>query len=93
MFLETGPRGPGRVFFFGGGEGSGGRKKYSCIPKCEGRLAGTSPQCVPCSAQLFKTRDLELPMFEGSLLSCSPQAVGYNRTSVDPYFPWPISET
>ena len=35
---------------------------------------------------LFKTRDLELPFFEGSLPSCWPHSAGYTRTSVHPYF-------
>ena len=44
-------------------------------------------QSVPSSEKLFKTRDLELPIFEGSVPSCSPHSAGYTRTSVHPYFP------
>ena len=43
-------------------------------------------QCVPLPEKLFKTRDLEIPIFEGSLPSCSPQSPGYTCTSVPPYF-------
>ena len=45
-------------------------------------------QSVPSPQKLFKTRDLELPFFEGSLPSCSPHTVGYTRTSVHPYLPF-----
>ena len=44
-------------------------------------------QCVPSPGKLFKTRDLKLPKFEGSLPSCSLHSAGYTRTSVHPYFP------
>ena len=44
-------------------------------------------QSVPSPEKLFKTRDLELPIFEGSVPSCSPHSAGYTRTSVHPYFP------
>ena len=44
-------------------------------------------QSVPSPEKLFKTRDLELPFFEGSLPSCSPHSLGYTRTSLHPYFP------
>ena len=44
-------------------------------------------QSVPSPEDLFKTRDLELPNFQGSLPSCSPHSAGYTRTSVNPYFP------
>ena len=53
-------------------------------------MRGTSrdeSQCVPSPEKLFKTRDLELPIFEGSLPSCWPHSAGYTRTSVHPYFP------
>ena len=39
-------------------------------------------QSVPSPGNLFKTRDLELPIFEGSLPTCSPHSAGYTRTSV-----------
>ena len=39
-------------------------------------------QSVPSPENLFKTRDLELQIFEGSLPSCSPHSAGYTRTSV-----------
>ena len=44
-------------------------------------------QSVPSPEELFKTRDLELPIFEGSLPSCSPHFSGYTRTFLLPYFP------
>ena len=44
-------------------------------------------QSVPSPEKLFKSRDLELPIFEGTLPSCSPHSAGYTRTSVNPYFP------
>ena len=44
-------------------------------------------QNVPSPEKLFKTRDLGLPIFEGSVPSCSPHSAGYTRTSVHPYFP------
>ena len=44
-------------------------------------------QSVPSPINLFKTRDSELPLFEGSHPSCSPHSAGYTRTSVHPYFP------
>ena len=43
-------------------------------------------QSVPSPEKPLKTRDLELPFFEGSLPSCSPHSVGYTRTSLHPYF-------
>ena len=46
-------------------------------------------QSVPSPEKLFKTRDLELPIFEGTLPSCSPHSAGYTRPSVHPYFPVP----
>ena len=44
-------------------------------------------QSVPSPEKLFKTRDLELPFFEGFLPSCSPHSAGYARTFLHPYFP------
>ena len=44
-------------------------------------------QNVLSTQKLFKTRDLELPNFLGSLPSCSPHSAGHTRTSVHPYFP------
>ena len=44
-------------------------------------------QSVPSPEKLLKTRDLELPFFEGSLPSCSPHSAGYTRTFLHPYFP------
>ena len=37
--------------------------------------------------KLFKTRDLELPIFEGSLPICLPHSAGYTCTFVHRYFP------
>ena len=44
-------------------------------------------QLVPSPEKLIKTRDLELPSFEGSLPSCSPHSAGYTCTFLHPYFP------
>ena len=44
-------------------------------------------QSVLSPEKLFKTRDLELPFFEGSFPSCSPHSAGYTRTFLHPYFP------
>ena len=57
------------------GEGKWGCKKCRRIPKREGDWEGPLPKCslrVPSPEKLFKTRDLELPIFQGSLPSCSP---------------------
>ena len=42
---------------------------------------------VPSPEKLFKTRDLKLPIIEGSLPSCWPHSAGYTRTFLHPYFP------
>ena len=68
------------------GEGKWGRKKCRRIPKREGDWQDES-QVVPFPEKLFKTRDLELPIFEGSLPSCPPHSAGYTRTFLRPYFP------
>ena len=44
-------------------------------------------QSVPSPGELFQTRDLGLPFFEGSLPSCSPEFAGYTRPFLHPYFP------
>ena len=44
-------------------------------------------QSVPSPQKLLKTRDPELPFFEGCLPSCSPHSAGYTRTFLHPYFP------
>ena len=44
-------------------------------------------QNVLSTQKLFKTRDLELPNFWGSLPICSLHSAGYTRTSVHTYFP------
>ena len=69
------------------GEGKWGRtKKYRRIPRV--RVTGRDEsQSFPSPERLFKTKDLELPFFEGSLPSCSPHSAGYTRTSLHPYFP------
>ena len=48
---------------------------------------GDESQSVPSSEKPFKTRDLELPFFEGPLQSCSPHSAGYTRAFLHPYFP------
>ena len=42
---------------------------------------------VPSPVNLFRTRDLELPFFEGSLPSCRPHSAGYTCTFLHLYFP------
>ena len=70
------------------GEGKWGRKKCRRIPKCGGDWQGRVPKCS-LPRKLFKTRDLELPIFEGSVPSCSPHSAGYTRTYTRTC-PWPI---
>ena len=67
--------------------GEVGAYKGQAYPKVWGQQTGTSPEVFPPPKKLFKTRDLELPFFEGSLPSCSPHSVGYTRTLLHPYFP------
>ena len=50
------------------GEVKWGRTKYRRIPESEGDGKGRVPKCSS-PGELFKTRDLELPCFEGSLIS------------------------
>ena len=64
----------------------GEHKKYRRIPNCEVETSRDESQCVPSPDKPFKTRDLELPIFKGSLPSCSPHSAGYTCTSVHPYF-------
>ena len=70
------------------GEGKWGCQKCRRIPKREGDWQGRVPS-VLFPEKLFKTKDLELPIFAGSLPSCSPHFAGYiplyTCTS-----PWPI---
>ena len=69
-------------------EGKWGRTKYRRIPKCEDDKQGRVPKrSLSRKKKLIKTRDLELPFFEGSLPSCSPHSMGYTRTFLHPYFP------
>ena len=68
------------------GGGEWGRKKCRRIPK-RGETGRDKYQSVPSPKKLFKARDLELPIFEGSLPSCSPHSAGYTRSTVHPYFP------
>ena len=69
------------------GEGKWGRKKSRRIPTREGDWQGRVPKCSLPPSNLFKTRDLELPISEASLPSCLPHSAGHTRTSVHPYFP------
>ena len=71
---------------FSWGRGSGGVKSAGVSQSVRETGRGES-QSVPSPDTLFKTRDLELPNFEGSVPSCSPHSAGYTRTSVHPYFP------
>ena len=68
------------------GEGSGGVKSAG-VSQSVRETGRDESQSVPSPEKLFKTRDLELPIFEGSVPSCSPHSAGYTRTSVHPYFP------
>ena len=68
------------------GEGKWGRKKCRRIPKREGDWQGRVPKCS-LPGKTLENKGLELPIFEGSLPSCSPHFAGYTRTSVHPYFP------
>ena len=70
-----------------GGRGSGGVKSAG-VSQSVRETGRDESQSVPSPEELFKTRDLELPIFEGSVPSCSPHSVGYTRTSVHPYFPF-----
>ena len=73
-------------FNFYRGRGSGGVKSAGVFQSVR-ETGRDESQSVPSPEKLFKTRDLELPIFEGSVPSCSPHSVGYTRTSVHPYFP------
>ena len=68
------------------GRGSGGVKSAG-VSQSVRESGRDESQSVHSPEKLFKTRDLELPIFEGSVPSCSPHSVGYTRTSVHPYFP------
>ena len=68
------------------GEGSGGVKSTG-ISQSVRETRRDESQNVLSTRKLFKTRDLELPIFEGSFTSCSPHSAGYTCTSVHPYFP------
>ena len=65
------------------GRGSGGVKSAG-VSQSVRETGRDESQCVPSPEKLFKTRDLELPIFEGSVPSCSPHSAGYTRTSVHP---------
>ena len=68
------------------GRGSGGVKSAG-VSQSVRETGRDESQSVPCPEKLFKTRDLELPIFEGSVPSCSPHSAGYTRTSAHPYVP------
>ena len=68
------------------GEGKWGRKSAG-VSQSVRETGRDESQSVPSPEKLFKPRDLELPLFEGSLPSCSPHSTGYTRTSLHPYFP------
>ena len=63
-----------------------GAYKVQAYPREGGRQEGTSPKVFPPQENPLKTRDLELPFFEGSLPSRSPHSAGYTRTFLLPYF-------
>ena len=68
------------------GRGSGGVKSTG-VSQSVRETSRDESQNILSTQKLFKTRDLELPVFLGSLPSCSPHSAGYTRTSVHPYFP------
>ena len=68
------------------GRGSGGVKSAG-VSQSVRETSRDESQSVPSSEEVFKTRVLELPIFEGSVPSCSPHSAGYTRTSLHPYFP------
>ena len=68
------------------GRGSGGVKSAG-VSQSVRETGRDESQSVPSPEKLFKTRDLELPIFEGSVPSCSPHSAEYTRASVHPYFP------
>ena len=68
------------------GRGSGGVKS-AAVSQSVRETDRDESQSVPSPEKLFKTRDLELPIFEGSLPSGSPHSAGCTRTSVHPHFP------
>ena len=61
------------------GEGKWGCTKYRRIAKVS-ETRRDEFQSVPSLEKLFRTRDVQLPFPEGSLLSCWPQSVGNTRT-------------
>ena len=72
--------------FFGGERGSGGVQSTGVSQRARATGRDES-QSVPSPGKLYKARDLELPLFEGSLPSCSPHSMGYTCTFLHPYFP------
>ena len=68
------------------GRGSGGVKSTG-VSQSVRETSRDESQNVLSTQKLFKTRDLELPIFQGSLPIRSPHSAGYTRTSVHPYFP------
>ena len=69
------------------GEGSWGRKKCRRVPKREGDWQGGVPRCALPRKKALQNRDLELPIFQGSVPSCSPHPTGSTRTSGTPVLP------
>ena len=61
------------------GRGSGGVESAG-VSQSVRETRRDETQTVPSPEKLFKTRDLELPIFEGSVPSCSPHSAGYTRT-------------
>ena len=84
--LVTGQNSNLSVMGPGGGRGSGGVKSAG-VSQSVRETSRDESQNVLSTQKPFKTRDLELPIFEGSLPSCSPHSAGYTCTSVHPYFP------
>ena len=67
------------------GRGSGGVKSAG-VSRSVRETGRDESQSAASPEKPFKTRDLELLIFEGSVTSCSLRSAGYTRTSVHPYF-------
>ena len=68
------------------GRGSGGVRSAG-VSQSVRETGRDESQSVASPEKFFKTRDLEFPIFEGSVPRCSPHSTGYTCTSVHPYFP------
>ena len=69
------------------GRGNLGVEKVQAYLKVEGALEGMSPKLIPPQQKRFKTRDLQLPFFEGCLPDYWLHFAAYTCTLLHPYFP------